>query len=88
MIFQVSFTYASDLRDSVHQRFLDTGGAPPPQQVDMIGRWHHVQGNSGVLLAEANDPTALAKWLQDWSDVISFDVRPVLADEEFSAVIG
>jgi len=88
MIFQVSFTYESGFRDSVHQRFLETEGAPAPQQVGMIGRWHHVEGNGGVILAEASDPRAIAKWLQQWTDLLSFDVRPVIEDEDFAAVIG
>ncbi len=87
MLVHVSYAYSSDDRDTVHERFKETGGLPP-DGVTMIGRWHGVDGNRGFLLAETGDPGALARWLQDWTDLVAFEVTPVLTDEEFSEVIG
>lgn len=87
MIFYGRYSYPPQRRDEVHRRFLETG-APPPAGVHMIGRWHGAEGNDGLFIAETEDMGALTAWLQDWTDLLSFDVRPVLTDEEFSAVIG
>jgi hypothetical protein len=87
MLFHGRYKYPPACRDAVHQRFLQTG-APPPEGVTMIGRWHSAEGNRGFFVAEATDAAAVAKWLQDWSDLLSFRVDPVLEDERFAEVIG
>lgn len=87
MLFHGCYVYSTDDRDAVHGRFKETGGAPPPG-VEMIGRWHGTEGNCGFFLAETDDASALARWLQDWTDLISFEVTPVLTDEQFSEVIS
>ena len=86
MIVHITFDYLPDSRDEVHEHFKQTG-APPPDGVNMVGRWHSVEGNRGWLVAETDDPAAVARWLQEWTDLISFEVTPVLTDEQFSAVI-
>lgn len=87
MIIHGSYRYSTENRDAVHRRFLETGGTPP-SGVRMLGRWHAAEGNGGFFLAETEDPGAVAVWLQEWTDLIAFDVTPVLTDEQFSAVIG
>ena len=86
MIVHIAFDYLPDSRDEVHERFKQTG-APPPKGVTMVGRWHSAEGNRGWLIAETDDPAAVARWLQEWSDLISFEVTPVLTDEQFLAVL-
>ncbi len=54
----------------------------------MVGRWHSAEGNRGFLLAEADDVKAMAAWTYEWSDLLSFEIAPVLDDDEFSDVIG
>ena len=54
----------------------------------MVGRWHSLGGRFGFSVVEASDPQAVAKWLEAWTDVMSFDVTPVLTDEEFVQVVG
>jgi hypothetical protein len=54
----------------------------------MTGRWHCAQGLKGFLVAEASDAVAIAKWMQEWTDLLSFEVTPVLTDEELARVIG
>ncbi len=87
MLFHGSYVYSTENRDAVHQRFRETGGVPP-RGVKMLGRWHGAEGNGGFFVAETDDPGALARWLQDWTDLVAFEVAPVLTDEQFSEVIG
>jgi hypothetical protein len=87
MIFHAAYTYSTANRDRVHQRFKETQGAPPPG-VTMLGRWHGADGNRGFLVAETADATALAAWLHGWTDLVSFEVTPVLGDAEFGEVIA
>ncbi len=87
MKFHVTYDYAPDDREVVLARFKETG-APPPDGVKMVGRWHSAEGNRGFLLAEADDVKAMAAWTYEWSDLLSFEIAPVLDDDEFSDVIG
>jgi hypothetical protein len=54
----------------------------------MNGRWHCAQGLRGFIIAEASEAAAIAKWTQDWTDVLSFEVTPVITDDELTRVIG
>jgi hypothetical protein len=87
MIFHITYEFSPVQRNDAQKRFKETG-APPPSGVTMIGRWHCVQGHKGFTIAECSDPEAIAKWIQDWADLISFEVTPVLNDEQFTRVIS
>lgn len=87
MLFHAQYDYSPDDRDRVHQRFKETGGLPPAG-VTMLGRWHSVEGNRGFLIAESEDASAVTSWLHGWTDLLSFEVTPVLTDEQFKDVIG
>ena len=53
----------------------------------MLGRWH-LAGGKGVVIAETSDAVAIANWLQDWTDLLSFEVTLVLNDEEIMSVMS
>lgn len=86
MIFYITFEYDPRHRDAVHERFKQTG-APPPEGVSMTGRWHSVEGNRGFLVAEFSRTDSIARWLQEWTELINFEVTPVLTDEQFLDVL-
>lgn len=46
------------------------------------------RGHVGFVLAESSDAVAIGKWRQSWTDLLSFDITPVLTDEEIAEVIG
>ena len=87
MLFHIGYTIRPEHRDSAQARFRDTAG-PPPAGVTMMGRWHVVGGRRGFLIAEASELEAVAKWTQQWSDLLTFEIDPVLDDEQFMQVIS
>jgi len=87
LLFHISYEFSPENRDDVQQRFRETGGLPP-QGVVMHGRWHCAEGLGGFVVAESDDPVAVAKWTQAWTDLLSFEVTPVLNDEQITEVIG
>ncbi len=87
MLFHITWQFDSTQRNDAQQRFGETG-APPPEGVSMLGRWHSVAGLEGFLVAESADAVAIGKWMQDWSDVLTFEVTPVVDDDGLTAVIG
>ena len=54
----------------------------------MLGRWHNVAGLRGYVLAESADAVAIGKWMQEWTDLIDFEVIPVVNDEDVLKVLG
>jgi len=54
-------------------RFKDSGGAPPPVGVKMIGRWHSTDQTRGVTVSEAGDA--------------SLETKPVLDDAGAAKVL-
>ncbi|HKJ32836.1 MAG TPA: DUF3303 family protein [Balneolales bacterium] len=86
MLFHITYKVTTKDRDEVQDRFRKTG-AQPPEGVRLQGRWHSVNGNKGFILAESSDLPAIGKWVQEWSDMLNFDVTPVLSDEQILHVI-
>jgi hypothetical protein len=54
----------------------------------MLGRWHKVAGNQGFVLAESTDTVAIGKWMQEWTDLLLFDIALVVNDEDVMKVLG
>ncbi|MBZ5661447.1 MAG: DUF3303 domain-containing protein [Acidobacteriia bacterium] len=87
MTFHITYKLTPENRNTAQQRLKSTGGLPPAG-VTMIARWHCAQGQKGFVLAESSDALAIAKWLQDWTDLLTFEVTPVINDEQIARVIG
>ena len=79
MKFMVTFTGEPAEFKAAVSRFLQTG-APPPEGVKMLGRWHGPY--TGWVLAETNDLAKVYEWTARWSDLLKFAVVPVLEDAE------
>jgi len=87
MLFVVTWEIPSSNRDAVSERFMKTGG-PPPEGVKMIGRWHTLGTGEGTLVCESGDPDAIANWIQQWSDLMKFQITPVIDDEGAAKMIS
>lgn len=86
MLFHITYEVSPQDRNQVQKRFKETG-ALPPEGVTMQGRWHSAAGHIGFLVAESSDAVAIAKWMQNWTDLLAFDITPVLTDEEVAEII-
>lgn len=87
MLFHITYTLSTETRDAAQSRFKETGGLPP-EGATMIGRWHCAQGLKGFVLAESSDVEAIASWIQQWTDLLSFEITPVVDDEQMMRVLG
>ena len=87
MHFHITYEFDSSQRNSAQDRFRETG-ALPPDGIEMLGRWHAAGGNKGFMLAETDDVVAIGHWVQQWTDLLSFEVTPVMNDEQVSEVLS
>ena len=61
--------------------FLE-GGAPMPEGLNALGRWHAPGSYKGWLLCETDNPVSLAEHMAEWAHLLNVDVSPVIGDEE------
>ena len=87
MKFAITWTIHSEAYDRAITRFLDTG-APPPEGVKVLGRWHALNGSSsGYIIAETSDVKAVYRWIAQWNDVCAFTVMPVIEDADAAEIL-
>ncbi len=87
MQFMITYSFGPEVRNEAQARFKKTGGLPG-EGVKMLGRWHSIGGHTGFLLAESSDGVAIGKWMQEWTDLLEFDVIPVNDDADVMKVLG
>ncbi len=86
MKFVMTYQIDTEGWDKAVDRFLEGGGLPP-ERVAMLGRWHAAAGRNGYILLETDDQAAIYRWASEWHDLCSFDITPVVEDEEAAAVL-
>lgn len=87
MLFIGHWRIPSSNRNAVIERFAKTGGQPPAG-IKLLGRWHSVANGTGFSISEADDASAMARWILEWSDLMEMDVSPALSDEQLGAVLA
>ena len=85
MKFMVTFELDAETRMAAIEEFLSSG-APAPEGVKMLGRWHSVNMNIGYTLCETDDLAKLGRWTHEWANMLHFDIQPVMDDEEAGAM--
>jgi hypothetical protein len=84
MKFMITYSIDPDHDRAAKGRFLKTG-APPPNGLKMMGRWH--TGTHGYILAETSDAKAIFEWISQWSDLLRFTAEPVVEDADAGEVL-
>ncbi|NKB48478.1 MAG: DUF3303 domain-containing protein [Alphaproteobacteria bacterium] len=87
MYFMTVWTFSPENSQATIERFMETG-AVPPEGVTMLSRWHDAAGHRGFAISETDDPIALAKWCRGWTDLLEFEIIPVLNDEQLAAALS
>lgn len=86
MLFMVTFPLTHHAYKERIARFLENG-APPPDGVEIKGRWFTASHNKGFMLVEADSPKPLFRFASEWTDIMDFVIEPVVTDEEAAAVL-
>ncbi|MGD8859707.1 MAG: DUF3303 family protein [Myxococcales bacterium] len=87
MLFVSKYTIRPEHRDAAIRRFLETA-APAPKGVKLLARYHDVGARAGYSIAETDDPTLMAQFALDWSDLLTIETHPVITDEQFAKLIA
>ena len=86
MLFTFSWTHAPQVRNETIKQFMATGGMPP-EGVQMLSRYHNVDGSGGFAICESDNAGALAGWALDWNGLIEIKITPIMDDETIGRVL-
>jgi hypothetical protein len=68
---------------SVYRRFRDRGRQTPDGLV-YVSSWVDETLGRCYQLMETDDPALLDQWMEKWSDLVDFEVHPVISSKEAS----
>jgi len=86
MLFTLAWTHTPHARNTTIKKFMATGGMPP-EGVQMLSRYHNVDGSGGFAICETNDAGALANWAIDWNGLIEIKITAIIDDETMGEVL-
>jgi hypothetical protein len=65
----------------VYRRFRDRGRLAP-QGLSYVSSWVSEKLDRCYQLMETGDPSLLDQWMANWSDIVEFEVHPVITSKE------
>ena len=85
MLFRVNFQIEPQNRNEVAKRFLEIAENPDyalPEGLTVIGAWHCTAALNGTTIWETDDIMLLYNWYGLWTDIMVFEIDPVIEDED------
>jgi hypothetical protein len=87
MQFMVIETFRSQDARSVYQRFTEKGRMMP-DGLTFISSWVTADLSRCFQLMECDDITLLQRWIVEWSDLMGFEIVPVVAGKETAQALA
>jgi hypothetical protein len=81
--YMITWKLSPAVRNEAIKRFA-TNARNVPAGLKEIGRWHAAGGGGGYSVVETDDPKHITNWVLQWSDLLPYDVEPVITDEELA----
>jgi hypothetical protein len=81
MLFMVIESYRDQDAKAVYRRFRDKGRMMP-DGLTFVGSWVSADSGRCFQLMEADDVTLLQRWVAEWSDLVAFEIVPVVAGKD------
>jgi|TARA_B100001939_G_scaffold194901_1_gene167636 hypothetical protein len=86
MLFKLAWTHTPEARDATVRKFMATGGMPP-DGVEMLSRYHNLDGTGGFAILDSTNAAALADYALDWNGLIKIEITPIMDDETIGTVL-
>ncbi len=87
MLFMVIESFLNQDAKSVYRRFRDKGRLTP-DGLTFVGSWVEADLGRCFQLMECDDVTLLQRWVAEWSDLIRFEIVPVVPGKEVAAALS
>ena len=87
MLYMVIETFRDGDAVPVYRRFRDHGRLAP-EGLTYVASWVDHALRRCYQLMETDDRVLLDRWMARWSDLVDFEVHPVISSEEAAARIA
>jgi hypothetical protein len=87
MLFMVIESFRNQDAKSVYRRLRDKGRLMP-NGLTFVNSWVQADLNRCFQLMECDDITLLQKWAAEWSDLMSFEIVPVVLGKDTAAALA
>jgi len=87
MLFMVIEKFRNQDAKSVYRRFHKQGRLTP-DGVTFVNSWVTADLDRCFQLMECDDIALLQKWVAAWSDLVEFEIVPVVAGKETAAALA
>jgi hypothetical protein len=71
----------------VYRRFRDRGRLAP-EGLRYVASWVTDDLTRCFQVMECDDPALLTQWTENWSDLVEFEVHPVVTSAEAAALVA
>lgn len=84
MLYMVIERFIGGDPEAVGKRFRSRGRLlPEGEGVEYLGSWMSTDGTHCYQLMESPTRESLDRWIDNWKDLVDFEVVPVLASPDF-----
>ncbi|HEY8019672.1 MAG TPA: DUF3303 family protein [Thermoanaerobaculia bacterium] len=87
VLYMVVERYRNGDAAAVYRRFRDSGRMAPEGLV-YVASWVDRELERCFQLMETDDPKLLDEWMAAWSDLVEFEVHPVITSAEAAETIA
>jgi hypothetical protein len=87
MLFMVIESFRNQDAKAVYRRFRDKGRLIP-DAVSFVGSWVQADLGRCFQLMECADATLLQRWVAEWSDLVQFEIVPVVPGKDTAAALA
>jgi hypothetical protein len=87
MLFMVIETFRNQDAKSVYRRFREKGRMMP-EGLTFVQSFVTADLDRCIQLMECDDITLLQRWVAAWSDLIDFEIVPVVAGKDTAAALA
>ena len=86
MLFKLAWSHTPHARNETIKKFMETGGMPP-EGVELISRYHNLDGTGGFAILESTNASALADYALDWNGLIKIEITAIMDDDTITSVL-
>ena len=87
MLFIVIEEFRNQDAKSVYRRF-QSKGRMMPDGLTFVNSWVAADLGRCFQLMECDDVTLLQKWIAEWSDLVAFEIVPVVPGKDTAAALA
>ena len=86
MLYMVIERFKNQDAAPVYRRFRENGRMMP-EGLEYLSSWVDIKLERCFQVMETSDPTLMAEWIENWSDIVEFDVVPVMSSADAARAV-